>query len=76
MSDMIRTRKQAFFAEDDVGYEWMIRAFTSLFHNIVDIVGVVHDTEDIVGIVHDIEDIVGIVKDIEDLWGTIGKGTI
>ena len=75
MSDMIRTRKQAFFAEDDVGYEWMIKAFTSLLHNIVDIVGIIHDAEDIIGIIHDVEDIVGIVKDTEDLRGTIGKGT-
>lgn len=59
-------RKQSFFAEDDLGYDWLIRAWTSLFHNIVDIVGIVRDPEDIIGI----------VKESEDLQGAIGKGTI
>ena len=57
------------FPEDysgDEGWTWTIRAWTSLFHNIIEIVGIVRDTDDIVGI----------VRDTDDLKGAIGKGTI
>jgi hypothetical protein len=57
-------------------YSWLIRVWTSLFHNIIEIIGVIHDTDDIVGIVHDTDDIVGIVKESEDIKGAIGKGTM
>ena len=52
--------------EGDAGWTWVIRAWTSLFHNIVEIVGIVRDTDDIIGI----------VKESEDLQGAIGKGTL
>jgi len=56
-----RTRKQAFFSEDDMGWEWLIKAWTILYHNVVYITGIIIDTQDIVGIIRDEDAIEGVV---------------
>lgn len=75
MVDFIKTRKQSFFAEDDLGYDWLIHAWTILYHNVVEIEGIVYESEDIEGTIYESCDVEGIVLEDEDIEGVAGRGT-